>query len=64
MKILAIVLALFFIVLAVTAAFGLCSYVPAIGLDGTHHTKHAILYAILGVLSLVWYRFQNNAARA
>ena len=62
MKILALVLAVVFIVFAITAATGICNAVPALGFDGTHHIKHAILYAVLAVLSAMWYRFQANAA--
>jgi len=61
MKILALVLAVVFILFAVTAATGICSAVPALGFDGSHHIKHAIVYAILAVLSALWYRFQANA---
>jgi hypothetical protein len=28
------------------------------------HTKHAIAYFVLALLSLVWIRFQTNAAKA
>ncbi len=27
-----------------------------------HHIKHALLFAVLGVLSLVWMRFQKTSA--
>jgi hypothetical protein len=32
--------------------------------DATHgpHVKHAVLFAVLGVLSLVWLRFQSAPA--
>ncbi len=59
MKILALVLAAVFILLAVLAATGSTSFMPVLGLDGTHHVKHAILYAILAILSLVWFRFAS-----
>ncbi len=61
MKNLALVLAIIFIILAVTVALGLSSAAPILGMNGEHHTKHAVLYAVLAVLSLVWYRFQSNA---
>ena len=61
MKILALVLTVVFVLFAITAATGICNAVPALGFDGSHHIKHAILYAVLGVLSIVWYRFQANA---
>jgi len=62
MKILALVLTVVFVLFAITAATGICNAVPALGFDGSHHIKHAILYAVLGVLSIVWYRFQANAS--
>ncbi len=62
MKPLAIILAVIFIVLAICAIVGVNAGVHALGLDGTRHTKHAVIYAVLAILSLVWLRFQNNAA--
>ena len=62
MKILALVLTVVFILCAVIAATGIWNAIPALGFDGTHHIKHAILYAVLVVLSAIWYRFQANAA--
>ncbi len=61
MKNLAIVLAFVFIALSICVYLGVWNGLPAIGLDGTHHVKHAILYAILAILSLLWFRFQTNA---
>ncbi len=63
MKPLALVLAVAFVILAILAFLGSVNLgVHAIGLDGTRHVKHAVLYAILAALSLVWFRFQTNAA--
>jgi hypothetical protein len=50
MKILAIVLAVAFFAVAV------CYWV---GIFGTVHVKHGILFAGLGVLALIWLRFQS-----
>ncbi len=62
MKILAIVLAVVFVVLGVMAWTGSSNMLPAIGLDGTHHTKHAIGYFVLAILCLVWMRMSGGAA--
>jgi hypothetical protein len=62
MKPLALVLAVVFVILAIMAFVGVNAGVHAMGLDGTRHLKHAVLYAILAALSLVWFRFQNNTA--
>ena len=63
MKALALLLCLVFVVLAVLTATGVTSLAPAIGLNGHAHVKHTILYGVLAVLSLVWYRFQGNQTR-
>lgn len=55
MKIIALALALIFFVLAV---------LYWLGIFGGVHVKHGILFAALGVLSLIWLRFQTSAARA
>ena len=53
MKALALVLAIAFFVVA--ALYWLPN-----GPFG-HHLKHGILFAILGILALVWMRFQSSA---
>ena len=57
MKSLALVLAIVFFIIAILYAIGTLQY-------GAHepgpHLKHAVLFAILGVLSLVWMRFQSS----
>ena len=60
MKTLALVLAIIFIILALLAWTGIASFLPALGIDGTHHVKHGILYAILAVLCFVWMRFAST----
>ena len=57
MKGLALVLAVAFFILAVlywTGALQIAVRDPG----GPHH-KHAILFAGLGILSLIWFRFQS-----
>lgn len=62
MKGLALVLALAFLVLAILAGTGMANvHSHALGVDGTHHLKHTVLYVILAVLSLVWMRFQSGS---
>ena len=61
MKTLALVLAIIFFVLAVLCFTGLASFMPAIGIDGTHHTKHGIAYLVLAVLCVVWMRMAGGA---
>lgn len=63
MKALAIFLALLFVILCILAATGLLAFAPALGIDGTHHTKHAVFYAALALLCVVWARFANAARR-
>ena len=61
MKTLALVLGIIFLVLAILCFTGIASFMPALGIDGTHHMKHGIGYLILAVLSFVWMRFQTSA---
>lgn len=61
MKTLALVLGIIFVVLAILAFTGIASFMPALGVDGTHHMKHGIGYLILAILCFVWMRFQTNA---
>jgi predicted Co/Zn/Cd cation transporter (cation efflux family) len=58
-KTLALVLALVFILAAILAITGIASFSHVLGFDGTRHLKHAILYAVLAVLSLLWARMGN-----
>ena len=56
MKTLALLLALIFIIAAIFAITGWANFSHLLGFDGAKHVKHAILYAILAILSLLWYR--------
>ena len=61
MKTLALVLGIVFIILAVLTATGIASFAPAIGLNGHHHLKHTVLFAVIAVLCFIWMRFAANA---
>ncbi|HET9393136.1 MAG TPA: hypothetical protein VFO29_06440 [Candidatus Rubrimentiphilum sp.] len=56
MKVLALVLAAVFIIAAVLAFTGAAHFSTLLGFDGHRHVKHAIVYAILAVLALLWVR--------
>lgn len=56
MKVVALALAAIFFLLAVLYALGLVQLGAS---EPGHHFKHAALFAVLGVLSLVWMRFQS-----
>ena len=56
MKPLAILLAIAFFVLG--ALYWTGTLQIAVHEPGPHH-KHAVLFAGLGILSLIWYRFQS-----
>ena len=59
MKAFAVVLAIVFFVIALLYLLGLLQ------LGTSHpgrHVSHAVLFAVLGVLSLVWMRFQTGTA--
>jgi len=56
-KQLAIVLAIFFFIVAILYATG------ALQIGSSHpgrHLSHAVLFTVLGVLALVWLRFQSG----
>lgn len=61
MKMLALVLGIIFLVLAVLTATGMAAFLPALGVDGHHHVKHAVLFVVIAVLCFVWMRFASNA---
>lgn len=62
MKALAVVLGIIFILLAICTATGALHFLPAIGLDGKHHLKHTVLYAVLAILAFVWARMSSGTA--
>lgn len=64
MKLLAVVLGVLCIVLAVLTWWGHTSFAPILGLNGHHHTKHTILYAVLAVLCFMWARMSDERAAA
>jgi hypothetical protein len=61
LKAIALALAVVFFIVAILYGTGILQI-------GAHepgpHLKHAVLFAILGVLSLVWMRFQANSSAA
>lgn len=57
MKALSIVLAIAFFVLAVLYWTGAVQF--AVHEAGGPHHKHALLFAALGILCLIWFRFQT-----
>jgi len=59
MKALSLVLALAFFVLAVLYWTGTVQF--AVREAGGAHHKHAILLAGLGILCLIWFRFQSSS---
>jgi hypothetical protein len=68
MKALAGILVVVFVIFAALAlAHPLDQSIPlakALGFaNDKPHTKHAIAYFVLALLSLVWIRFQSNAAK-
>jgi hypothetical protein len=58
MKIVALVAALVCFVLAALYATGNLQG----GAEHVHHYKHAVVFAVLGVVALVWMRFQSGAS--
>lgn len=61
MRIVAIILGIIFAVLAILTATGAAKFAPVLGLDGTHHLKHTILYAVIAILCFIWARMSSPA---
>lgn len=64
MKVLAIVLGVIFILAAICAATGILHFSRALGFDGHPHTKHTILYAVIGILCFLWARMSPGTTSA
>lgn len=64
MKVLAVVLGIVFIILAILTWTGVSNALPAIGLNGHHHAKHAILYAVIAVFCFIWARMSAEPSPA
>ena len=58
MKGLAILLAVVFFLIAVLYATGTLQVLAS---TPGPHVKHAVLFAVLGILALIWFRFQSAA---
>lgn len=63
MKALAIVLALVFFVVGLLYGMGMINVLTKSGTTHSHHITHLVVFWILAILSLVWYRFQSSPAR-
>ena len=59
MKIAAIILAIVFFVVGLGYAMGWLQFMVSSAEAGGHHVKHAILFWVLALLALIWYRFQS-----
>jgi hypothetical protein len=66
MKPLALVLAAVFFIVALLYLFGVLQIGTHVDPLAPHkrHISHFVLFAVLGALSLVWFRFQSNATPA
>ncbi len=58
MKALALVLAVFFFIVAILYAAGAIQFF--VSHPGGRHITHAVLFAAIGVLCLIWMRFQTS----
>ena len=62
MKVLGLVVAVLLFVLAILSWTGTFQSAILFGHSPMHNYKHTILYAVLGVLALLWVRFQGSNA--
>jgi hypothetical protein len=61
LKVLSIALAVVFFLISALYLAGVLQIGVSEAAHGPH-LKHAVLFAVLGVLSLVWMRFQSKSA--
>ena len=61
-KVLGLLVAVLFFILAVLSWTGTFHSTLIFGHSTMHNYKHTILYAVLGVLALLWVRFQGSDA--
>lgn len=61
-KVLGVLIAVLFFVLAILSWTGTFQSALIFGHSAMHNYKHTILYAVLGVLALLWVRFQGSDA--
>lgn len=61
MKALAIVLAIVFFVLGLLYGMGTINFFTKSGTEHSHHMTHLVVCWVLGLLCLIWYRFQSSA---
>ncbi len=62
MKVLGLVVVVLLFVLAILSWTGTFQSAILFGHSPMHNYKHTILYAVLGVLALLWVRFQGSNA--
>lgn len=61
MKLLAIVLAIVFFVVGLLYGLGYINILTKSGTSHAHHISHLVLFWVLAILSLIWYRFQSSS---
>jgi hypothetical protein len=59
MRVVAIVLAVFFFVLGILYWMGKVNFFTESGAGHAHHTTHLIVSWVLALLCLIWARFQS-----
>ncbi len=61
MKALAIVLAIVFFVVGLLYGMGMINILTKSGTTHAHHVSHLVVFWVLALLCLVWFRFQTSA---
>ncbi len=60
MKPLALILAVVFFVVGLLYGLGKIEFLTKSGAAHAHHMSHLVLFWVLALLSLIWYRFQSS----
>ena len=61
MRVLAIVLAIFFFVIGLLYGLGTINFFTKSGEAHAHHMTHLVVAWVLALLCLIWYRFQASS---
>jgi hypothetical protein len=59
MKVLALVLAVAFFVIGLLYGMGVINFFTKSGVEHAHHVSHLIVFWVLALLCLIWFRFQG-----
>lgn len=62
MKALALILAAAFFIVGLLYGMGMINILTKSGEAHAHHVTHLVVFWVLALLSLIWFRFQTSSA--